>query len=84
MVDSSPGAELGPQAAADPQPQVLVYPTGHKPIVRVLIDGRWHTGVVRERHGTAYRVLLDPGTGPVIRTYSWPSPELHHVFTPPP
>jgi hypothetical protein len=71
----------------DPQPQVLVYATGHKPIIRVRVDGRWRIAVVRERHdrpsGTVYQVLLDCGSGPVIRTYPWPSTDLEHVFTPP-
>ena len=93
MVDSAPrdpvdAAGAPPGEGAPSQPQVQVYPTGRKPVVRVRVEGRWRIAVVRERHdfgpgGTAYRVLLDDGTGPVIRTYPWPSTDLEHVFTPP-
>jgi hypothetical protein len=59
--------ELAPPGVAEPEPRVLVYATGHKPVVQVWVGGEWRTGVVRERHdypnGTVYRVILDPGTG---------------------
>ncbi|WP_042404772.1 hypothetical protein [Streptacidiphilus carbonis] len=80
--------EFAPPGEGDPKPQVLVYATGHKPVVRVRVAGHWRTAVVRERHDyghgrTAYRVILDPGTGThVVRTYWW-SPGMQTLLTPP-
>lgn len=80
--------EAPPPAEGGPRPEVLVYATGHKPVVQVRIDGTWRIGVVRERHNyatgrTAYQVTLDPGTGThVVRTYWW-SPGIRALLTPP-
>jgi hypothetical protein len=79
--------EVPPKGEGNPQPEVLVYAAGRKPIIQVCLGGQWRTAVVRERHnypnGTAYQVTLDPGTGRhVVRTYWW-SPGLRILFTPP-
>ena len=84
----APDAVEAPSPAeGGPQPKGLVYTTGRKPIVEVRIGGHWRIGVVRERFdypgGTAYQVLLDPGTGHhVVRTYWW-SPGMRTLLTPP-
>lgn len=68
--------ELPPPGEGAPQPQVLVYATGHKPVVQVRAGGQWRTGIVRERldypHGTAHRVSLDPGIGRVGSRFHCP------------
>ncbi|MEY9961360.1 hypothetical protein [Streptacidiphilus sp. MAP5-52] len=79
---SDPGApdavELPPRLEGEPVPDVLVYPIGQRAVLDVRLSGQWRQGIVRERlrfeAGTAYRVMLDPGTGHhEIRTYCWPT-----------
>ncbi|MFC1428527.1 hypothetical protein ACEZCY_35735 [Streptacidiphilus sp. N1-12] len=71
--------ELPPRQPGEPAPDVLVYATGQKAVLDVYRSGRWHQGIVRERlrfphGGTAYKVLLDLGTGRhEVRTYIWPT-----------
>lgn len=35
---------------AGPEPQVTAYLPGHRPLLRVRIDGEWRTATVRARH----------------------------------
>jgi hypothetical protein len=79
--------EAPPPGDGGSKPEILVYATGHKPVVQVRISGVWRIGVVRQRHDypgrTAYQVMLDPGTGThVVRTFGW-SPGMRTLLTPP-
>ena len=78
--------ELGPRRDDDPAPDVLVYSTGQKAVLEVYVAGQYRQAIVRERlrfqGGTAYTVLLDPGTGHhEIRTYRW-GPGMRVKFVP--
>jgi hypothetical protein len=80
--------ELPPRREGDPEAlEVLVYPTGQKGVLEVYSAGQWRLAIVRARlrfpQGTAYTVLLDPGTGRhEVRTYAWPT-GLRVKFVPP-
>ena len=70
--------EAPPRGDGTPEPDVLDYPTGHKPVLEIAVAGRWCLAIVRQRlrfpdGSTAYTVTLDPGTGRhEARTYWWP------------
>ena len=85
---SADAVELAPRRRGEPAPQVHVYATGRKPVLRVRVGGRWRIALARQRlrfpdGTTAYRVILDAGAGHVQRLYAYPGPGLEHAFTPP-
>ena len=73
-----------------PPPRVHVYEHGKEPLMRIRVQGTWHTCTVRARHDwpdgrVAYqvdiRLVTDGAEGTVSRTYWWNPDTMRPVRT---